>query len=170
MHGERRLGEVGQTTGPLNCALLIGRIATSPNTSLDIQWALRESLAVVAGKRPHRCSLQIPDNLVFCPHNGVIEILVLGQPGRQVVLASVVSCSVTLGEVVRLELGIVSSQQLNVNLVQIVRHQEKRQDNAFAWGSLHQDLDTTEHDVEVQFDARIVSLFLKSELQAVVSV
>lgn len=82
------------------------------------------------------------------------------------VFSTVVGGGVTLGEVVRLPLSGVTAQKLDVDLIQVVRHQEERRDDTGTVGGLQQNFYSTEHDVEVGLDGWVVVALSKRQLQA----
>ncbi len=68
--------------------------------------------------------------------------------GRRVELAAVVRARLALAEVVGLHRAAVGAEPLHVDLVQVIRLQHQRADDAVARRALHGELDAAEHDVE----------------------
>lgn len=72
---------------------------------------------------------------------------------------TIISDSFPLGEIVRLELGVVSPQPFQVQFVQVVTLQIEGGDYACPWGSHHFHLDFPVHDIEIGGVCWVIALF-----------
>lgn len=97
------------------------------------------------------------------PLNGVL--VVAGQrSGDGVVGTTVVGAGVTLAEVVGLDLGVVTTDPLPINLVEIIGLKDGAGHDTLALGGLDDDIDTTEEEVVVGADGGGVALLLNNEV------
>lgn len=85
---------------------------------------------------------------------------------------TVIGCGVSLAEVVRLNLGGVTSKPLPVNLIKVIRLHDETADNASAVCCLHDNSDLSEENVEVTGDSWGLSLRFhreESSIRAIIS-
>ena len=78
------------------------------------------------------------------------------------------SGKLTFAEVVALHLAVVvgAAEPFPVDFVEVVRLQDRRRDNAGAWGSLEEERHSAEEEVPVGLDGRMVAGFTDGELCA----
>lgn len=114
---EGSLGEVGEAASPLTSALRRVLATSAPGSELDLHGSLGE-LVADSGGIEHSDALAVdhPVDLLGSPLDGV---RVEGTSGitNGVVLAAVVGGSVSLAEVVGLDLGVVGADKFPINLV-----------------------------------------------------
>lgn len=109
---------------PRDSALVVVRVTASPDTQADIHRGLREvgaavSISIVQGA--DGCSVNGPDNRILGPVDGVGVDSVL-RSGDGELLHPVVGRSVSLAEVISLDIAVVAAQEL---LLRISIHFQK---------------------------------------------
>lgn len=134
---------------PLDGARSVARIATRPRTKLDLHRGLGilAGLGLVGVQRAHNGAADGPHDPITRPVNRIRDKLGL-IVGCRVELAAVIGAGDTLSEVVGLHLTTISADPLIVDLIQTIRLEDQRRDNAVSGSSLHGDFDSAEHDVE----------------------
>lgn len=152
---EWSLGEVGVATSPLAGALGAARSSGVPGAQLDLHGSLG---VLVAGSSGIGGSDGADDSVVDEPVDGGRSPLDgVGVEGAQRVAdggeaAAVVGGGIALGEVVGLGLGVVGTNPLPVDLVEVVGLEDDASDDALLGSSLHGDVDAAEEDVLVGHD------------------
>jgi hypothetical protein len=119
---EGSLAEVGETTSPVDSALLSGGAAADPGTELDLHGGLGvggTALGIVVGQDTDNVVVDEPGQGRVGPVDSVLVPLGLGV-GDGGESTAVVGAVITLAEVVGLNLGSVAAQPLPVDLVEVV--------------------------------------------------
>jgi hypothetical protein len=167
-HAERCLGVIGLSASPLNRALIVRGVTTSPDTDADSGGGLREVLsavgiAVVEGA---------DGRIVNQPGEG------LGSPVKRIGVElghSVADCrrnhavvgrGVALAEVVHLDLVGDTTNELPVNLIKILGLEDNGRDDTLASGSLGLDLDVSEVEIALGLDSRGIALLGENKVGA----
>lgn len=103
-----------------NCSWRIGRISSSPRAHLDEAGCLRIlSLGVLFLQCTNGIAINLPENPVTIPIDSIsLERLMV--PGIWVKGTTVISSGIAFSKVVRLNLSVVSTQPLPINLIQTV--------------------------------------------------
>lgn len=164
VHAERTSRIVGHTTGPLNRALGIARVSTSPGPNLDPHGRLGVLICVsrLGSEGAYGDTINLPDDMVGCPVNciGMEGIVVVwGRVGN----TPVIGHGVSLSEIVGLHLVVIPAQELPVDLVQIIRLQHCAAYNPRSRSRLYNVLDMTKHDIKIRRDQRRVPLLSDGE-------
>ena len=120
LHGEGTLCVVGRSARPLDGARAVGGVTTAPRTELDLHRSLGVLVLGVGWlERSDGHAIDLPDNLVRCPVDGVLLVAGLAA-GVCVESAAVVSRRLALSEVVGLRFIGVCAEPLPVDLVERV--------------------------------------------------
>lgn len=122
MSDEGSLAEVGLATSPLDGTLRSIGTTSNPSTKLDLHGGLGESSASLSIGILQLANLIVidkPADVVLSPVDRVLVDVVLGV-GNIVVGTTVIGGSITLAEVVGLDLSLVTTKPLPVDLVKIV--------------------------------------------------
>jgi hypothetical protein len=114
VHGEGSLGVVGLATSPLNGALAVVGVTTSPDTDAHTHGGLgvaSTALGIGVVESANGGAVNGPDGLVLLPVHrvGVEGVLGVRHTGPS---GAVIGGSVTLAEVVGLDLGSVAAKSL----------------------------------------------------------
>lgn len=169
---EGTVGEVGQTTSPVDGALGRALGTTDPGAELDLHGGLGvggAALGVVVGQDADGLVVDEPGQGRVGPLDGVLVELALGvADGREP--TAVVGAVITLAEVVGLDLGGVAAEPLPVDLVEVVGLQDEASNNASSDGRTAPDVDLSEEEVLLAGDGGGVALLLDGEDGAVVAV
>lgn len=192
VHVEGSSAVVGQTTGPLNGALAVVRVTTSPDTKSQTHGGLREAraaLGIVVVEGTNDIAVNQPLDHVLVPVDGVGVEGILETRHRHVA-DTVIGRGITLTEVVGLDLSVVATKGFlyagndhvshhqasgesggtdPVDLVEDIRFQDNAANDTSAGGSLHDHLGSTEEEVEVRVDGRGITLLVDGEDGAVVT-
>ncbi|KAI6764428.1 hypothetical protein HG530_008217 [Fusarium avenaceum] len=136
------------TTRPGPSAFWHCRVTGGPDSKAESHGCLRVALHVVLGNNlSHVLSVDVPVELLLCPGCCVVVVILL-----HAVLDKVPSCLCevlnTLSVVVCRGVGIVGSQNLPVDLVEIVAQPHHGANDAYSRSSLHDELGTAEEEVE----------------------
>ena len=160
---------VSEATSPLNRALCIIGISTSPETKLDVAWSLR----ILAWSEVWLCSdglpVKDPLDLVLGPINSVVV-----HPTHRTVGPS--HCRIFAVELVRVALTIeivgnvcgVPAHDLNIDLVQIIAQENYRADDTLSTCSLEYDFHSSEHDIECRLNSDGIALFYNAHFSSIV--
>lgn len=70
------------------------------------------------------------------------------------VLSTIVRGGVALAEEIALDLTVGATEELPIDLVKVVGFEDDGGDDASTWGSLHDNINATEEEVEVGLDGR----------------
>lgn len=84
-------------------------------------------------------------------------------------LASIVSLHISFRKEIGLELGVVSSEHFNVNLVQVVTLKVERRHYTLALGRLHHHFYLSKHDIKAGFERRVIKPLLNAESEPITS-
>ena len=190
VHGEGSLAVVGLTASPLNGALAVVRITTSPDTNPHVHGSLRESgaaLGLIVRNGTDFIAIDAPLDVVLGPVDRV------GVPGvdRSIdrgIRFAVIGGGITFSEVVGLDLVVVATKTLlwyvrlawsqhgniqepthPVDLVEIIRLQHNAADNAGSRGNLHFNIDSAEEQVAFGLNGGCVTLLGDGELSTVIA-
>lgn len=114
VHGERSSRVVGLTTGPLNGALSVGGVTTSPDTDADVHGGLGETstaLSIVVVQGTDSSTVNVPGDVVLLPVHlvGVEFTLRVGHSGPGI---TVIGRGIALAEVVGLNSASVAAKSL----------------------------------------------------------
>lgn len=102
-------------------------------------------------------AIDLPDNLRARPFNGVsLELVMVAKIVME--SSSAVSLGVALAKIIGLDLVVVGTQPLPVNLVEIIGLQDGTADDAGAGSCLDFHIHSSEHDVPVGLQERAIAL------------
>jgi hypothetical protein len=166
------LGEVGETAGPLDGALGSGAAAGAPGADLDLHGGLGEAgaaLGLLVLDGADDGAVNDPLDALGGPVDGV-GVVHLGGRLDVVEAAAVVGGGVTLAEVVGLDLVVLATEPLPVDLVEVSGLEDDAGDDADTGGGLQLDVETAEEDALVAGDGGGVGLGLDAEDGALVVV
>ena len=174
VHGEGRITEVGGTTGPGDGTLGLARCATGPVAELHAHGGLWVVLA--AERERVRVRNGADDGAIDhkfealrAPVDGVsVEGGLRG--GDVVVDGAIVDGGVALAEEVGLDLSGVATEELPIDLVEIVRLQDDGANDTLAGGGHHGHVDAAEKDVEIGLDGRGLAVLVDGEFSTVCTV
>lgn len=162
---ERSAAEVGVTTSPLDGSIGSILATCNPGTKFDLHGSLGESstilgIGIVQGA--DQATIDVPFDVVLGPVNGIsVELLLRVADG--VVGSTVVGGSITLAEVVGLDLGCVTTEPLPVNLVEIVGLQNEAGNNTLTGASTNSNVDLAEEDPLGALDGGSIRLLVDGE-------
>ncbi|KAI6748086.1 hypothetical protein HG531_008628 [Fusarium graminearum] len=145
------LFEVGVSASPLSSSLVAVLATGDPSTHLDLHGSLGETsgaLGIGSVEGSDNDVVNEPVNLGGCPLN---RVLVSSAQGSRdgMVLGTVVGGSITFAKVVGLDLSIITSNPLPVDLIEVIRLKNGAGDNTLTLGSLDDNVDTAEEEVVV---------------------
>lgn len=161
----RTLAEVGVTTGPLDGALGGVLAASNPGTNLDLHGGLGEAasaLSILVVESTDDSTVNDPVNLLGGPLDGVGVELSDGV-SNGVEGTAIVGGGVTLAEVVGLDLGVVTTEPLPVDLVEVSRLEDDGSHNTNAGRGTELDVEATEEHALVGGHGGSVGLLLDAE-------
>lgn len=152
-----------------------GGISTSnPGAHLDAHRSLGvveavESLWVVVGKGANQGVTNVELDRLLGPVERVSDVLI-HRTGDRVGSTTIVSGGVSLSEEVALDVTGISTNPLEINLIQILRLEDETADDTGTWGGLHGDGDLSEEDVLVDSDGWGIGLLADGKLGTVRSI
>jgi hypothetical protein len=114
VHGEGSSRVVGLTTGPLNRALAVGGVTTSPDTDADVHGGLgeaRTALSIGVVQSTDSSTVNVPGNVILLPVHLVGVELTLGV-GHTRPSVTVIGRGIALTEVVGLNSTSVTTKSL----------------------------------------------------------
>jgi hypothetical protein len=155
---------VGGALGPLDGTLGLALAATAPGAHLDLHGGLGElgGANLLVGQDAHDLVVDVPGDGL----GGVLHRVLVDRGhgvGDGVESTTVEDGVVALVEVVGLDLGVITANPLEVDLVKVVRLEDQAGDDTATGGSLELDIDTAEEDVLVGGDGRGVGGLLDAE-------
>ena len=162
---ERSLAEVGTATSPFSSARRRVGATTNPGSELHLHGGLGESVNTVSIsslKSSNSVTINGPGNSSRSPLNSV-GVEGGERAGDRVVSTTVVSLSLTLGVVVGLNLSVVATNPLPIDLIEIIGLKHSGGNDTLSSSSLDLDVDTAEEDVLAGVDGRRVLVALDGE-------
>ncbi len=125
-HGVGALGVISQSTCPFNRAVRVVGISSRPDAHPNGHRGLRVVVSPIRGgiwESSHERAINVPFELIGRPVNGVVvePRSRIGSVGERVVDRTVVGCRVAFSKVIGLSMRAISSQELPIHLIQIVR-------------------------------------------------
>lgn len=153
------------TASPLSGSGVAVLASSNPGSHLDLHRGLgegRSALGVGSVQSTDNGIVNEPVNLGRGPLNGVL--VSRGERSRNgMVDSAVVGGGVTLAEIVGLDLGIVTTNPLPIDLVEVVGLKDGAGDNSLTLGGLDNDIHSTEEDVVVCPDGGSIALLVDNE-------
>lgn len=152
-HGVWALAVISQATSPLDCAIGIVRVSTSPDTKADGHGSLG-ILSAIDGtwvgdwQSTNDGAIDPPLDCLLGPLDGVIVVVILGRSGHGIPDGAIHDGGVAFAEVIGLDVGLVASNHFPIDLVEIIGFQDDTADNTLAGSNFHVDLDLAPEDVE----------------------
>lgn len=124
---------------------------TNPVSKTDLHGSLRivlssNGIAIVQGA--NNLSVDRPLCLIGVPVNA-IGVKSACWAVHIVVCTTIIGCCVAFTEVVTLDMGSITADYFPVNLIQIVRDEDKTADDPSTWRSLHSTFDLAKEEVPV---------------------
>ena len=129
IHRVWTFGEIGETTSPLNSAIVVIWISACPDTHTDGHGGLGEVVASIGSsvwESPHQCAINVPLDLCRGPMYSVVVEVGSGISTSGIVDRSVKGSRVALSKVVGLSVCAISAHKFPINLVEIVRFENDR--------------------------------------------
>lgn len=153
------------TASPLSGSGVAVLASSNPGSELDLHGGLgegRSALGVGSVQSTDNGIVNEPVNLGRGPLNRVL--VSRGERSRNgVVDGAVVGGGITLAEVVGLDLGVVTTNPLPIDLVEVVGLKDGAGDNSLALSGLDNDVDSAKEDVVVCSDGRSIALLVDNE-------
>lgn len=153
------------TASPLSGSGIAVLASSNPGSELDLHGGLREgrsALGVGGVQSTDKDIVNEPVNLGRGPLNRVL-VSRGERSSNGMVDGTVVGGGVTLAEVVGLDLGIVTTNPLPIDLVEVVGLKDGAGDNSLSLGSLDNNVDSAKEDVVVCSDGGGIALLVDSE-------
>lgn len=160
---------VSEATSPLNSTRSIAGIAASPRTKSNLHGRLWVVASTRVGEGSNCSSVNVPNDSVTGPVNSVSMHGSLRTADR-VESTTVISSSITLGEVVGLDLRSVTSNPFNINFVEIVRDQDHGRHDSSTRSSLSNKFQVAKHDVKVRLHSWGIALLANCEINTLVTI
>lgn len=169
MHAERALAVVGITASPLTGAFGKSRVTAGPDTQRDSHGCLgvvQRVVGVIGQERPYQLTVDVKVEGILCPVGSVV-VENIHYTVIHGVVDGVVKVLYALAEVVGLSMGMISTHELPVDLIQVVAEKHDRADDAGSSRRLHPDFHTAEEDVELGPNGWRVALLVDGESGAI---
>lgn len=164
------LGEVGQAASPVTGTRRRVGATSAPGANLDLHGGLGELGASSGGSEgADSGAVDDPVNSILGPLNGV-GVVGAQRAANGVGATTVVGGGVALGEVVGLDVAIVTTNPLPVDLIEVIRLEDSRGNNTVTLGSLDLNVDAAEEDVVLGSGGGSVADLLDGEDGALVVV